>query len=145
MLSQPVSFVSRLLNFLGKVTIGPPAIDALANIYLLPADRVRVDPPQPQNTQWLHDHLAAAYMSREITRRMGAYTTVALVAVMFAGFMLMGLIAGIKMGATGLENAIHAKGAAAVTAAKQLTPAQVAACDTARQSNQSPLPEFCKE
>ncbi|BFI94985.1 MAG: hypothetical protein RSP_04950 [Rhodanobacter sp.] len=102
-MSLPVSFSSFIHDRVGRVVIGPP-IAQMKHAYLIPGDRVALDPPQPDNVDWLHEKLTVLDISYGSLHRLGPLLVLCVVACVVAGMCAMGLISGVKTGAHKVEN-----------------------------------------
>lgn len=127
-MSLPVSLSSTIHDRVGRLTIGPP-ISPMKHAYLIPGDRVALDPPQPDNVEWQHDKLAVLDLSYGALHRIGPMLLPCVAACVIAGLLALLLIGGIKAGAHKVENIFSASPAAT----SSLTPeqqAQKARCQT---------------
>lgn len=100
---SPASYSSALHDRVGHAIIGPPN-GPLQHAYLIPGDRIALDPPQPDNVDWLHDKLAVLSLSYGALRRLGPLNFIGLVVVMIVGMAVLGAIGGVKAGAHKVES-----------------------------------------
>jgi len=125
---------SRLHHLLGCRLIGTPeelGVRNLAHLYEIQADRIRSEPLHKADTAFLKQRIASSHITRQMTRRIGKLTSVALVAVMFVGLGIVGTIHGIKATTAHLE-AEHAQ-----------AKANAASCASFRAAHMTPLPAYC--
>lgn len=125
---------SRLHIFLGSRLIGTPdelGIGKLAHIYEIQADRIRSEQLQSSDTQFLKQRIASSQLVRQMTRRVGKLSSIALVVLMSVGLAVVGSIHGVKSAAA------HAE-----TSRKQAE-ANANACTSFRAVHMSPLPTYC--
>ena len=115
------SFSSAFHDRIGRLVIGPPN-GPLKHAYVIPGDRIALDPPQPDNIEWQHEKLAVLDISYAALHRIGPLLLVCVVACVLAGLIALGVIGGVKAGAHKVENIFSSSPAAT----SSLTPEQQA-------------------
>lgn len=110
----PLSLTSRLFDRVGRAVIGPPALQLMQHVYLLPADRIRQEPMRPDDAQWLHRCITVNQVSRQMLRRLGPLVSLAVCAWIISGLLALSAIAGVKAGLRKAEGAFSSSSAPAL-------------------------------
>lgn len=137
-----LSRTSRFFNRVGHSLIGPP-IPMMQNVYLLPADRVRMEPIQTDNHDWLHKQITVLGISMESLRRMGPLVCFGMCPLLFGGLLALASIHGVKVGFHKAENAFSSHSTTASGSTSGLTPEQALlkrACDNDRMNGNALSP-----
>lgn len=100
-----VSLTSTFFNRIGHLLIGPP-MSMMRHVYLIPGDRVRQEPIQPDDLEWLHKQAMVGHISRESQHRLGPLVFIGVCAGILAGLLALASIHGVKVGLHKAENAL---------------------------------------